>query len=81
MDICIKLIVSLFSCFFLVFGFFVFDTQQRMLGLMLLLVYAQCHPVDDVFYPKNLLKFWSQNGIDITGLDAIPGRFQVTESK
>ena len=52
-----------------------------MFCIMLLLDYAQCHPVDDVFYPKNLLKFWSQNGIDITGLDAIPGRFQATESK
>ena len=34
------------------------------------------HPIDDVFYPKKLLKFWATKGIDISGMDAIPGLYE-----
>ena len=51
---------------------------MQLLFFWLLLADAE-HPIDDVFYPKNLLKFWARAGMDITGLDAIPGLFHISE--
>ena len=42
-------------------------------------VFEDHHEHDDVYYPKNMLKFMANNGQDVSGLKPIPGRIDMPD--
>ena len=48
-------------------------------GGILTAIFEDHHEHDEVYYPKNMLKFMADNGQDVSGLKAIPGRIDMPQ--